>query len=111
MHNTVRNMLLSANIPLSADVEAAIDESFPSEEAKRTTVSAVKGRLSSEVTHSALRYKALFESNGEDMQTMVSHLLDDYLLFGIPLREEEILLLTRGGNISLSEALSSPPTS
>lgn len=124
MHNSVRSMLLSANIPLSPEVESAIEESFPSshshnqEETKTTpsfspsTSSAInvkgkgKGRLSSEVTHSSLRYQAIFESNIDDMRTMVSHYLDDYLLFGIPLREAEVSLLTDGGNISLSEALS-----
>mmetsp|Transcript_26045 Transcript_26045/g.43919 ORF Transcript_26045/g.43919 Transcript_26045/m.43919 type:complete len:136 (+) Transcript_26045:30-437(+) len=107
VHQSVKTMLMNANIPLSVEVEAALEESFPSSSEIADSFSQ-KGHLRSEVTHSSQKYKSLFEMNIHEMRTMVSHYLDDYLLFGIPLRETEIELLTKYGNVSLSEAFNQP---
>jgi hypothetical protein len=103
MHQAVRDMLLSAKVPISAEVEAAIEDSFPFQQDKRVTPA--KGRPRSEVTNSSSKYEALFEANLDDVRTIVRHYLDDYLLFGIPLRDKEIALLTRNDSVSLSEAI------
>jgi hypothetical protein len=90
-------MLVSANIPMSPEVEAAIEESFPSQAQKEWSGVApiASHRPRSEVTHSSSKYEALFELNLGAMKTIVSHYLDDYFLFGIPLRDKEIMLLLR----------------
>jgi hypothetical protein len=104
-HGQVMGMLASAGIPITDAVTAVIDEAFPKDlsspeqraEHERFETSGWHKTVKSSVTTSSSETSTdFFRKNGlggEAMRVVLKHYLDDFLLFGIPLKPHEMRLL------------------
>ena len=104
-HGQVMGMLTAAGIPITDAITAVVDEAFPkdlsspeqrAEHERFETGGRQKTVKSSVTTSSSETSTDFFRKNGlggEAMRVVLKHYLDDFLLFGIPLKPHEMRLL------------------